>query len=322
MELSGRLHQDIRLEEVQATTIKHDIRMFVEDECFKIRTKQRRNPYNALPPDWPGTDSIQALVRLAVPLFITASTVCRYISESDPSGRLDEILRQQSNESFSGLKGTYAPILNRILRTGDKRECTLKIAAFQDLVGPIVLLKDPLSAISLSKLLDLPLSKLGEVLMHLHSVLDIPEDANISIRPFHLSFCDFLVDPQTQGENSFWIDETKTHANLAQQCLRLLNRPGILGQDMCNAKRPGTRRADISKHQVTCCIPADVAYACCYWVQHLTESRGTICDDDPVHKFLEIHFLHWMEALSWLRRLSNIVQFVTDLRSRVQVSHV
>ena len=75
---------DIVLEEVQADTIEHDIRA-----CFDFRFKQIKQDrslrtYNQLPTDWPGEDNIEALVNLAVPLFIFAFTVCRYIADSRP----------------------------------------------------------------------------------------------------------------------------------------------------------------------------------------------------------------------------------------------
>lgn len=214
-DMSERLHHDIRLEEVQETTIEHDIRIFLEDKCTKIRRDQeKRNPYDALPADWPDGGSIEALVKLAVPLFIATFTLCRYISESDPRGRLDDIIHLRNSGSFSSIKGTYLPILKKILRSDNKRESDRRIQAFRQIVGPIVLLGDPLSAASLSKLLEIPIRKIGEVLTDLHSVLDIPADPNAPVRLFHLSFHDFLLDPHTADDNPFWIDETKTHRQL------------------------------------------------------------------------------------------------------------
>lgn len=319
-EMSGRLHRDIRLEEVQATTIEHDIRLFLKKEFVEIKRKRQRNPYDILPADWPESDSIEALVKLTVPLFIAASTVCRYISESDPRGRLAEIIHHRNHETFSGLERTYLPILGKVVVSDSKRERTRKIEAFRQVIGPIILLGNPLSAVSLSKLLHIPIEKIGEVVTHLHSVLDIPSDANAPIRLFHLSFHDFLLDSETGDSNEFWIDETRVHRELAHKCLQLLNGPGMLRQDICDVEQPGTLRASLGKQQVSKWIPAEVSYACCYLVWHFANGGGKIYDDDVVHEFLKTHLLHWMEALSWLGRISDVIQFLNALRSLVQVS--
>nr|POF18024.1 hypothetical protein CFP56_13435 [Quercus suber] len=92
-DMSRGLHQDIILEEVQATTIEHDIRVYFEHQFTEIRSEDSaRQPYDPLPVDWPRDDDLTALVKLAIPLFIFAFTVCRYIRESDPQGRLESIL--------------------------------------------------------------------------------------------------------------------------------------------------------------------------------------------------------------------------------------
>lgn len=322
--MSEPLHHDIKLEEVQATTIEHDIRIFLKDECAKIRRKQEiRNPYDALPADWPDGGSIEALVKLAVPLFIAAVTLCRYISESDPKGRLDDIIHLRNSWSFSGIEGTYLPILKKVLRIGgsdNKRESDRRIKAFRQIVGPIVLLKDPLSTASLSKLLGIPTPEIWEILTDLHSVLDIPTDPNVPVRLFHLAFHDFLLDPQTRDENPVWIDAPKTHGHLAQQCLQLLSHPDTLRQDICDVRRPATLRTHVNKQRVAECIPAAVTYACRYWVQHLAKSGSRISDRDRAHQFLETHLLHWTEALIWLG--CDIVQYLETLRSLVQVSNI
>lgn len=49
------------------------------------------------------------------------------------------------------------------------------------------------------------------------------------------------------------------------------------------------------------------SYACSYWAWHLLESGEEIFDGGYVHEFLKIHFLDWLEALSWLGRLSNTI---------------
>jgi hypothetical protein len=72
-EMPNGTYQDLVLHEVLKSTIKHDIRLFLEHKLVDIRKSRM------LSLDWPATHQILALVQLAVPLFIYAATVCRYI---------------------------------------------------------------------------------------------------------------------------------------------------------------------------------------------------------------------------------------------------
>lgn len=58
----------------------------------------------------------------------------------------------------------------------------------------LVLLEDPLSALSLSSLLEIPLRDVGERSRHLHSVLNIVNDRDASVRLLYLLFRDFLEE--------------------------------------------------------------------------------------------------------------------------------
>jgi hypothetical protein len=112
-------YQDLVLHKVAKNTIKHNIRLFYEHELSAIRQARE------LSPDWPTSDQIQALVDLAVPLFIFAATVCRYIGAKGghPEGYLSKILGYQKS-TFSQLDRTYLPILEQLLveQEEDKKE--------------------------------------------------------------------------------------------------------------------------------------------------------------------------------------------------------
>jgi len=58
----------------------------------------------------------------------------------------------------------------------------------------LVLLEDPLSALSLSSLLEIPLRDVGERSRHLHAVLNIVNDRDAPVRLLYLLFRDFLVE--------------------------------------------------------------------------------------------------------------------------------
>lgn len=322
--ISGDLHDDVRLEKVQETSIAHDIRIFYEHQFSRIREESSLRD-DELPADWPGEQNICTLVDQAIPLFIFASTVSRYIHAS-PQWNLATILRQSKEMSVPGLKSTYFPILNQIVMSADDGLDNERISEFKSIVGSIVLLYDALSASALANLLGVQIGDVGRVLRPLHSVLDVPRashgklDRATPITLFHLSFRDFLVDLDSTAPNRFWINASETHGMLGMYCIRLLE-SGSLKEDVCGLVAPGTRRSEVAKSTVRSSLPESVAYACCYWVQHCADSEERIKDGSAVHQFLQKHMLHWIEALSWLGRASDVIHNFAALRSLVDVSH-
>lgn len=81
--IEGDYH-DLALHEVVPPIIEHDIVAFLCSRFADIR-----DDYNALyggskqepPLEWPGPEVVYTLVQIAVPLFIFAATICRYIQE-------------------------------------------------------------------------------------------------------------------------------------------------------------------------------------------------------------------------------------------------
>ncbi|KAF2194154.1 vegetative incompatibility protein HET-E-1 [Zopfia rhizophila CBS 207.26] len=287
-------YQDLVLHEVPKRTIEHDIRTFVEHELGEIREQR------SLSPDWPGRDRIQALVELAIPLFIFAATACRYIGDQrdNPRKRLEVVLQYQSAIHVSKLDRTYLPILNQLFDDEDEADKQRRTSEFRDIVGSIVVLESPLSITSLARLLQISKEDVRCRLDSLHSVLSIPVDEDVPVRLLHLSFRDFLVDAQKQGKSPFWVDERETHEKLASKCLELLSSPEGLRQNMCNLPTPGTLRSEISEQTIVSCLPPGLQYACRYWVHHLEQSKSHIHDEDSIHLFLQKYLLYWLEAMS------------------------
>nr|POF14216.1 vegetative incompatibility protein het-e-1 [Quercus suber] len=317
------VHQDIVLEEAQEETIGRDIRAYFDAEFAKIR---RDRSDNALLKDWPNEADLQTLVEIAVPLFIFASMICRFVSEMKPQTRLKSILAQRYAALPSHLAKTYLPILDHMLEDKGGAEQNEIIQDFQKIVGPIILAVEPLSVTSLAGLLRIQPQDINEeisdLLKDLHSVLDIPSSLGNPVRLLHLSFRDFLIDKEREDRKAFWIDEAATHAKLASYCLGRLRQDGALQKDICHAVRPGTRRSETSEQEIKIRISPDVAYACSYWPKHFLKSGEPLLDNSLVHDFLQQHFLHWLEALSWLGKLSSAVAYLSDLLLRARVRYV
>jgi hypothetical protein len=155
------------------------------------------------------------------------------------------------------------PILNQLLL--DLTERDRAVEEFRELVGPIVLLADPLRPASLSHLLTIPLGDIDTGLRRLHSVLDVPADPKKPTRLPHLSFRNFLVDPRGQDRNRFYVDEKRTHDRPVFGCIldrKLAN--GSLHRSLCNeSTHPydvGVVRA-CKPSSVQVLIDTDFAYA-------------------------------------------------------------
>ncbi|KAI9656850.1 MAG: hypothetical protein M1821_003489 [Bathelium mastoideum] len=293
-------HRTFILHEIPLPIITHDIGAFLKDELPKIREKYNllRASGKAISSDWPTRRNIEDLTSMAVPLFIFAATICRFMAEtegwdSDPVGKLNKILQYQSAGSLTRLEKTYLPVLDQILKgvtTGKDRENRVK--EFQDIIGSMVILFEPLSITSLANLLDISTDVVDRRLHVLHSVLKVPANPRLPVRVFHLSFRDFLVDAEHKTE--FSIDETE--------------------RDICSLRKPGFLRVDIDIPLLQACLPAEVQYACCYWTHHLERGNHRICDQDEIHSLLSQRFLYWIEALAIIGKLKNSLDMIARLQ--------
>lgn len=317
----GAGYRDLALHEMPKPSIERDITLFLN-----FRLEQIRNQYDdILPNDWPCRKQVQQLVQLAVPLFIFAATACRFIENKrrrgDPNERLEKFLQNQTGGS--GLNATYRPILDQMIGPGESGEEDLideLIKDFKQVVGCIITLADPLSVASLGRLLGRSMGDINRLLGFLHSVLDIPRDRGAPVRPFHQSFRDYLIDPKG-GANEFFVNEKDAHEMLATRCLNLLMKDHALKKDICNLQMPGTLREDVDRRKIEGCLPSEVQYACQYWAHHLKGSTVRLHDGHQTLQFLQRHFLHWLEALSLMGKISESIKLVDALHDLVDVSH-
>ncbi|RKK63627.1 Vegetative incompatibility protein HET-E-1 [Fusarium oxysporum] len=314
-------YRDFILHLVDEHTIEHDITAFLSCKLAEIRNDYNIHPLGGqhLPESWPSPAEVYSLVKMAVPLFIFAATACQLIQKGkhgDPEENLNKILERTSGTQSSKLNELYLFVLEQLLDdTTDSGEELLK--RFQEIVGTIVILADPLSAACLARLLDNNEKRIRHMVGLLPSVLYMPSEKSAPIKPLHLSFRDFLINRDKHKTDPFWVDEKETHKKLAIRCLQLLMNDGYLKKDMCDLRTPGVARSDIDRCKIDESLPSEAQYACLYWVYHLKESHERIRDEDRAHKFLERHFLHWLEALSLIGRISESIGFIDQLQSIV-----
>lgn len=316
-------YHDLVLHDIPEPVIKHDIRLFLMHNFAEIRTEfnYKAEEEHRLPAAWPGELTIRALTRMAVPLFIFAATVCRYVRDDrfSPIQQLNDVLKYQTQSQTSQFDAIYGPIVEKLVRDLEGRKLEEIKQRFHLVVGSIVVLASPLSVAALSGILDMDKDSINGLLGSLHSVLSISKASTSPVRLLHLSFRDFLLAPET-NKRWFWIDEKLRHKEIFENCLRAMNRS--LHRDICHKREPGTPISAIEPDCIKKYLPSEVQYACRYWIYHFEKSEGIIQDDDAVDRFLRCHLLHWLESLCILGVVHESVEMIGVLLSMLQASTV
>lgn len=319
--MSTIFHRDLALQDVSRAVVNTDIMTFLKHELKEIQYEFQ------LPADWPTPDDMNTLSRKAGGLFIFAATSCRYIGGS-PQAKPQERLRQvcasvATNKLMTDeLDQMYTIVLqNSIKGSYTKEERDAAGTSFRYVVGCMILLFDPLPLAELFRLLQDPhidsKEELGGVLRTLQAVIDIPRDTGCPVQILHLSFHDYLLGSNRCLDPLFWVDEKKTHRILAGNCLRLLK--STLYRNMCGLPSPGTLREEVDPLTVKNTLPPGVEYACRRWVEHALRGELVVADNGDVHEFLQRHFLHWLECMSLMGRISEAVVAMNSLAAMTEV---
>jgi hypothetical protein len=306
------------LHQASPSAINHDIRLYLEHKLDEIGRKDGKGP------GWPGAEVIQGLVLSASGLFIWAATACRFISEGYfPEERLQMLADGSGRESAASperyLNQLYLTVLQKSVQSSDiARELAKFHSIMRQILGSIAALSSPLSVLSLSRLILLPEQKVIKTLKKLHAILDVPKDQGQQLRLHHPSFRDFLFNVDRCVDRNLHVDEKQAHTLLASNCIELMS--SRLKQDICGIKAPGTLVAEVEKDRIAQCIRPELQYACVNWIQYVTKAGMQLCDGDQMHVFLKAHFLHWLEALGWLGKVSEGIRAISLLESVVSVS--
>lgn len=315
-------YQDLVLHEIAEPVIERDISVFFRHELTEIKLRYNDSvpEQRRLPLLWPGQANIDILVTMAVPLFIFAATTCRFIAErkmGNPDTQLKEVLQYRTKSQESQLDATYLPVLHYMLTGLPRRKKAEVLDRFRKIVGLVTTLANPLPISAIAKMLNLSKDSVSDHFDLLHSVLSVPSSPTEPVRLLHLSFRDFLLDPEKR-DNPFWINEKETHQQLAAHCLRIMSE--TLRADICKVGTPGTPVSSIGPEEINDNLPPEVQYTCRFWSYHLEQAGWQISDEDQVWNFLTTHFLYWLEALSWIGRTSEALQAIKTLQSLMLVS--
>jgi hypothetical protein len=151
-------------------------------------------PTFGLPPMWPGRPAIDQLTECAAGLFIWAEIAMTFMEErwGDPDAKLKLVLARNLGKQSESLDTLYRQSLE--LFFGDADVPTL--ALFRAVLGIIITAKVSLHREDLKHFLGPQLKKenwrFNAILYGLSSVMELGG----SIRLRHLSFAEFLCDPE------------------------------------------------------------------------------------------------------------------------------
>ena len=289
------------LHEIAKSSVDGDIKTFLTHELARVGSLHEGLRGH----DWFTKDDVRTLVQMCDGLFIFAATAVRFIEDvniRNPRGQLRDLVsltkisEQSKPYPYQHLDQLYLTILRNAFPPSSS---TNTLARLRMTLGCIVVLCDPLSALSISALLSDGASKdvaILNILQHLHSVVIIPSDPGV-VQVMHASFPDFIVDQSRCTEPDFLIDVSLHHSCLAIDCLKQLN---SLRRDICKIEdysKLNCEITDISK-RIAQNIPPALQYACRHWTQHLAYSLPSDKLCDLLRTFCFDRSLYWLEALS------------------------
>jgi hypothetical protein len=295
------LHKDAEPAEIEA-----DIRRYLQGGFRKI-SEARSDSGDEI---WPTRAQLSEIVRRSGQLFIYATTILRYVSDPDsldsPRTRLSDLLEKPAANAqlqYHMIDQLYVQLLEKAseVQATNEHEVCQQIRA---VAGTLVLLAEPLSSASMSELLGLTQDRTQRILGRLSALTFV--DGASSVRLYHPSFQDFILNSERCTDERFHVDEALQHAFLAQRCLHILN--SHLKTDICGLRDPSVpnAREDI-EGRVHEHVSKSLRYSAIYWVDHfkaaatsplsteLLQEISTFCDD---------HLLHWIEVVSLSSRLT------------------
>jgi hypothetical protein len=247
------------LHAVALTIVAADIGLYLTSE-FKDIARRRMPRHDQA---WPAQHEIDALVALATPLFVFASTAIKFIDSGafSPRRQLDVILSSDTSgrqaAPFKNLDRLYMNVLFAIIAEED--EADVICGRFRRIMGAILSVLEPASVALLSSLLSMDDDEVEYALRPLGAVLDIPVDPDHAVRIFHPSFPDFMTHSTRCADHRFFINTRECHVSLAQACLATFTE--------CLS----TTQGDI-KHKPA--SSSKLNYAHSYWLSHLTSALG------------------------------------------------
>ncbi|CAG8930815.1 unnamed protein product [Penicillium salamii] len=248
--------------------------------------------------------------------FLWVALVCEMLNKGKARN-----IRKLLNAFPAGLDHLYARMMEHIQDAEDAEDAEL----CKRILAVVAIVYRPITLDELPALIDIPdhVSKNDQHLADL--IADCGSFLNLhgrTVSLVHQSAIDFLLNDTTNKKFSVFPQGVKAiHQKIFFRSLQAIFK--TLRRDIYNIKHPGFPIERVRERNPD---PLAIArYSCVYWVDHLKD-----CDSDPnidqslqeggvVDNFLRQKYLHWIEALSLLRSLSEGIVAIAKLESLLQV---
>lgn len=291
--------------ELNQASISDAVGFFIHDRVDAL-TKMKKYPDDI-------RDAVlQYLLMNAHGTFLWVALVCEELARFDVPRRA---FRRKLQEFPAGLNQLYQRMLNHIGDTEDSELCKAILSIITIVYRPITL--DELGTyIELPQ--DVQPSDLDEIIGLCGSFLTL-RGSTVSL--VHQSAKDFLhrnaVDEILPG------GEKILHYEVFSKSLYAITH--TLRRDIYNLSHPGYPIDRVKQPEPD--PLAVVSYACLYWVDHLEMCAHQFCvsmSDDftesgAIEAFLRNNYLHWLEAISLMKSMSEGTASVLKLERLIEV---
>jgi NACHT domain len=291
--------------ELNAESLSQAVGVYIDHKVSELEQRKRYDPNLR--------DRVRnELHQKANHTFLWVALVCKELRKVNNWNALKWLQKVPSD-----LTSLYDRMIKQIQQSEDKSLC-LQVLSISTLACR------PFHLLELVALADLPeevscsQENVREIIYMCGSFLTIRED---TIYFIHQSAKDYLSGNPVE-HLIFPSGRTAVHRRIVSQSLQHMDEK--LDRDIYNL-----RDAGISIDQVMSPHPdplSQIRYACVYWIDHLCKMDSSshdqygLCDNGRIATFLEKHFLHWLEALSLLRRVSEGILSMDKLEGLLQVS--
>jgi hypothetical protein len=274
---------------------------------FKVDWLVKRNDY-----DDDTRDAVQRYLSLnAKGTFLWVALVCQELA--DISGwKAEEMLT-----AFPpGLGAIYKRMMGQICNSNDAKLC-------KSILAVVLVIYRPITLEELASFVDMPprsssnYKVLAEIIGLCGSFLTLRER---TVSFVHQSAKDYLLEHASA--EIFPDGRTEEQQRIVSRSIEAMDK--ALQKDVYGLRHPG---CSIDKVEHPDPDPlALIRYACVYWVDHLCEIKSShdevgLYDNGTIDVFLRKHFLHWLEALSLIKGISDGVLAIAKLIGLLTVSY-
>ncbi|KAM0444400.1 hypothetical protein ACHAO4_010201 [Trichoderma viride] len=294
--------QKIRLcLELNEDSISSAVRTYIN---YKVDCLARKNKYNNKIRE----ETQSYLISNANNTFLWVALVCQSL-ESLRSGKVIKRLTTYP----PGLDSLYKRMLDQILELDDDDDVSLckHVLTIVSTVYRPVTLHEVHSLIGSPEEFVEDISSFTEIISLCGSFLTIRGD---TIYFIHQSAKDYLTTDKAWSTISP-SSANDIHYTIFSRSLQSMN--ATLRRDIYCLRAPGNPISQLQRPNPDPLIA--VRYACVYWINHLCDYnisdyiKGAFQEEGLIDVFLRHHFLHWLEALSLLRGMSEGILAIARL---------